>query len=44
MDFQKKDGGVYEPALLTSFQQSIQRFNDSNSCKRHYILKDQKFA
>lgn len=43
MDVSKKDGEVYEPVTLTSFQRSIQRdLNDRNSTTN--ILKDQQFA
>ena len=43
MDVRKKDGEVYEPVTLTSFQRSIQRYlNDRNSTVN--ILKDQQFS
>ena len=39
MEIKKKDGGVYEPATLQSFQRSLQRYlNDKNS--KLNILKD----
>ena len=39
----KKDGSVYEPSTLTSFQRSIQRqLNISNSTLN--IFKDAEFA
>ena len=43
MDVRKKDGGVYEPVSLISFQRSIQRYlNDNNSSTN--VMKDQDFA
>ena len=43
MDFRKKDGRVYEPVSLISFQRSIQRYlNDNNSSRN--VMKDQDFA
>ena len=43
MDVRKKDGEVYEPVTLTSFQRSIHRYlNDRNSTVN--ILKDQLFS
>jgi len=42
MERKKKDGGAYEPALLQSFQKSLQRYlNDKNS--KINILKDREF-
>lgn len=41
-EVKKKDGGAYEPATLSCFQRSLQRFlNDKNS--NINILKDQEF-
>ena len=43
IDVRKKDGGVYEPVSLISFQRSIQRYlNDNNSSTN--VMKDQDFA
>lgn len=43
MTITKKDGSVYEPVSLTSFQRSVQRYlNDTNSSLN--IFKDQEFA
>ena len=43
MDIKKKDGDQYEPATLTSFHRSLQRYlNDHGSTLN--ILKDQHFS
>ena len=43
MNVRKKDGGVYEPVSLVSFQRSIQRYlNDNNSSAN--VMKHQEFA
>ena len=43
MDVRKKDGGVYKPVSLVSFQRSIQRYlNGSNSNTN--IMKNHEFA
>ena len=42
IDAKKKDGGVYEPASLTSFQRSIQRYlKDKNST---FNLSHEKYS
>ena len=43
IDVRKKDGGVYEPGTLASFQRSIQRCLKDNNSNTN-ILKDQEFA
>ena len=43
MDIKKKDGDQYEPAILTSFHRSLQRYlNDHGSTLN--ILKDQQLS
>ena len=43
MDVKKKDGGVYEPASLSSFQRNIQRYlKDKNSSLN--LFQDMEFA
>ena len=43
MDIKKKDGDQYEPAILISFQRSLQRYlNDHGSTLN--ILKDQQLS
>ena len=43
MNVRKKDGGVYEPGLLASFQRSIQRYLNDHNCSTN-VMKDQEFA
>ena len=43
MDVRKKNGGVYEPGLLASFQRSIQRYLNDHNCSTN-VMKDQEFA
>ena len=42
MEIKKKDGGSYEPAMLQSFQRSLQRYLNNKNSKLN-ILKDQEF-
>lgn len=43
INIKKKDGGVYEPSSLTSFERSFQRYlNDKNSSLN--LFKDQEFT
>ena len=42
MEIKKKDGGSYGPAMLQSFQRSLQRYLNNKNSKLN-ILKDQEF-
>ena len=42
MDIKKKDGGSHEPAMLQSFQRSLQQYLKNKNSKLN-ILKDQEF-
>ena len=43
MDVHEKDGRVYEPGSLASFQRSIQHYLNDNNCSTN-VMKDQEFA
>lgn len=42
IEIKKKDGGAYEPATLSCFQRSLQRYLNDKNCNIS-ILKDQEF-